>query len=185
MNTDLWRTLEEQALWLLAHGDQGSPRESIQAMAQELRLWRYLRNGAYTSWGILMPVRENRGKRALVREVTWDRPRDWKRSMGTVEHLKRRPSNDPSLKIRDAELRWTELAPFLDWAAGLPPGLSGPIPPRNSVEHLYGLEGFRSFTHLRFEWAGDGPPAWAPTRLRFLRFLKFLGQELKEREILP
>jgi len=183
MNSDAWDTLEQRARWLLAHPNQGSPQELLQGMSQLLRLWRYRRKGLLIAWSILLPGDRTGGRRALVREIAWNRPLDRRHDASTVGSLKRRHSRHPSVRTRDAEVDQEELAPFLDWAAGLSPGWPGPTLPATSAEDVYGLEGFQFLTHLRLEWTGDGPAEWAATRQRFDDFLKFLAAQLKEREI--
>ena len=182
MNTAGWVDLEERAFWLLAHGDQAPPRETLEGTLPLLRLWRYRRNGLFTSWTVLAPVPGVRGPRPLVREITWDRPLDLKRDASGVRRLKRRQSARPSLRIRDVPLERSMLEPHLQWAAHLPPGLPAPPRPVDAGEDVHGVEGFRSMTHLRFEWAGDGPPGWISTRLRFEALLRFLEDSLRERE---
>ena len=183
MNIDSWESLEQRALWLLAHPDQGSPQEVLQGMSQMLRLWCYRRRGSFIAWSILLPSDRTLGKRALVREVAWNRPLDRRHDASTVGGLKRRHSSHPTLRTRDAEVDQGELAPFLDWAAGLSPGWPGPSLPPTSAEDIYGLEGFQFLTHLRLEWMGDGPAEWTSIRRRFNEFVEFLAAELKEREI--
>src|SRR5437016_5887947 len=102
MNSMDWSTLEGQALWMLGHADQAAPREGLQGMLQQLRIWQYLRTGMYTSWTVILSARDYKGKRAVVREVTWDRPMDWKSRSRTVASLKRRREVDPTVRIRDA-----------------------------------------------------------------------------------
>lgn len=182
MNTAGWKFLEERAFWLLAHGDQAAPREILQGTAPVLRLWRYRRNGSFTSWTILAPVPEDRGLSPRVREIAWDRPLDLQHDASGVTHLKRRQSARPSIRIRDVPLVPSTLQVHLEWASRLPPGLPGPAPPLEVGEDVYGVEGFRSLTHLRFEWAGDGPPDWTPTRLHFTTLLRFLEDSVRERE---
>lgn len=185
MNIVAWETLEQRALWLLAHPDQGSPQEVVRGMSQLLRLWRYRRKGLFLTWSILLPVDKTQGRRAMVREIAWNRPLDRRHDASTVGSLKRRHSSHPTLRTRDAEVDQGELAPFLDWAAGLSPGWPGPALAPTSPEDLYGLEGFQFLTHLRLEWTGDGPAEWAGTRRRFDDFLEFLAAQLRQREIGP
>jgi len=180
MNPQEWASLEEQALWLLGHGDQAPPREGLQGMVQQLRIWEYLRAGRYTSWTVILSAREYKGKRAVVRELSWDRPADWKSRARAVSSLKRRRDVEPSIQIRDAELNWTDLNPFLEFAGGLhfePPGTASLLPVE---EDVFGLEGFRSYAHIRMEWAGV--PKSRSTIGWFRKFRKLLVDTIKDRE---
>jgi hypothetical protein len=180
MNPQEWKTLEEQALWLLGHGDQAPPREGLQGMVQQLRIWEYLLKGRYTSWTVILSAREYKGKRAVVREVSWDRPSDWKIRTRAVSSLKRRRDVEPSIQIRDADLNWTDLNPFLEFAGGLHfelPGMTSLLPVEDDV---FGLEGFRSYAHIRMEWAGV--PKSRSTIGWFRKFRKLLLDTIKDRE---
>jgi hypothetical protein len=170
MNAKEWKSAGDRATWLLGNADQAAPREHLQGMALQLRLWRYPRSGAHVSWSILLPVREFRAKKSIVREAAWDPSRERKRKAG----------GEPDVRIRDAELSWEKLAPFLDKAGGLHPVLTGMTAgpqPRTSVA---GVEGSRSFSHVRLEWSGRGPRAWAPTIAWFERFRKLLARTVRK-----
>ena len=149
-------------------------------MLQQLRIWEYLRTGMYTSWTVILSARDYKGKRAVVREVTWDRPTDWKNRARTVASLKRRREVDPAVRIRDADLDWKDLNPFLEFAGGLhfePPGTASLLPVEDDV---FGLEGFRSYAHIRLEWSGA--PRNRATMGWFRKFRKLLLDAIKDRE---
>jgi hypothetical protein len=151
-------------------------------MALQLRLWHYPRSGARESWSIILPVREYRERRAVVREAVWDRPADWKRTRTRIKNLKRREISAPSIRIRDAEMDWTELAPFLDAAGRLPMSALGAAPLGPSREDAFGLEGFRSLAHVRLGWSGRGPRGWRATLAWFGKFRRLLVRAMKERD---
>jgi len=180
MNASEWKTLEDQALWLLGHADQAPPREALQGMMQQLRIWEYLRTGAYTSWTVILSAREVKGKRAVVREVRWERPADWKSRARAVAPLKRRRDVEPSIQIRDADLEWASLDPFLDFIGGLqfePAGSTSLLPVEDDV---FGLEGFRSYAHIRMEWMGE--PKSRATIGWYRKFRKLLAGTIRDRE---
>jgi len=180
MNPMEWKSLEEQALWLLGHADQAPPREGLQGMLQQLRIWEYLRSGVYTSWSVILSAREYKGKRAVVREVGWDRPTDWKNRTRAESPLKRRRDVEPSIRIRDADLDWVALDPFLEFIGGLqfePPGPTSLLPTEDDV---FGLEGFRSYAHIRMEWMGR--PKSRATIGWYKKFRKLLAGTIKDRE---
>jgi len=180
MNPTEWTTVEGRALWLLGHADQASPREGIQGMLPQLRIWEYLRTDAYTSWTVIVSARENKGKRAIVREVCWDRPEDWKSWNRAASPLKRRQDVAPSIRIRDADLDCAALDPFLVFIGGLqfePPGLTSLLPTTGDVS---GLEGFRSLAHIRMEWMGVSKAR--ATLGWFRKFRKLLTGAIKDRE---
>jgi len=180
MNPQEWSSLQAQALWLLGHADQAPPREELQGMVQQLRIWEYPCSGPYTSWTVIVSAREYKGKRAVVREVSWDRPADWKSRSRAVSPLKRRRDVEPSVWIRDAELTWADLNPFLEFVGGLhfePPGIASLLPVEDDV---FGLEGFRSYAHIRMEWAGI--PKSRSTMGWFRKFRKVLRDAIKDRE---
>lgn len=139
----------DRALWILGHADQEEPREPLRGMALQLRLWRYRRAGLHVSWSIILPVRDYRDRSAVVREASWDR--------------------GASVRIRDVDLAWSDLAPFLDSAGGLRPG-GAAVPDTAAVSS--GLEGTRSFAHIRLEWAGQGPRWFGQFRNLLVRALK-------------
>ncbi len=178
-----WTKLEAEARWTLEHADQAAPRELHHGMALQLRLWHVSAAGVHQSWSVIVPVREYRERRAVIREVRWDRDVDWTRATSPLAELKRRPLPPPSLRVRDAELGWAELSPYLAEAGGLPmkgvPGReTGPAP----GEDVSGLEGYRSLAHIRLEWAGKGPRGWGDTHAWFTRFRKRLARVMRERE---
>lgn len=135
---------EDQALWLLRNADQAEPREPLRGMAMQLLLWQTSRRGVRTTWSIFQAARQHR---AVVREARYE------------------PSRP--VRIRDADLAWETLAPFLEVAGGL-----GADPAKNATA---GLEGTRSYAHVRVEWKGRGRP-W------FERFRKLLLRALDEVE---
>jgi hypothetical protein len=183
MDAESWKRLENQALWLLGHADQSPPVELLRGMALQLRLWQSPRSKARESWSIILPVREYRDRRAVVREVVWDRPADWKRTMTRIKSLKRRDILTPTVRIRDAEMDWTDLAPYLDAAGRLPMSALGGAPLDSSGEDAFGLEGFRSLAHIRLQWTGRGPRGWRATISWFGRFRRLLSRAMRERDM--
>jgi hypothetical protein len=96
--------MEALALWSLENADQLPPREATVGMAIMLRHGRFPRSGDHVSWSPILPGRDYRVRRALLREVRLDRLADWKRLNAPLEALKRRQGIEPSLRVRDAEL---------------------------------------------------------------------------------
>jgi hypothetical protein len=181
-NPGLWQRLEEQALWTLEHADQLPPRELTNGMALQLRLWRYPRSGAHASWNLILPVRDVRARRAVVREVVWDRIADWELRMAPRETLKRRQIQVPTIRSRDAEIAWEELMPYLDMVGRLRspmPILAAATP---STRDAFGLEGYRSMGHLRLQWHGRGPRGWGDTIAWIGRLRRLLVGSMRERE---
>jgi hypothetical protein len=183
MNPESWKRLEADAHWRLEHPDQSAPVEPIRGMALQLRLWQYPRSGAHLSWSLILPVRDYRARRSVLRETAWDRPADWKRSQFPARNLKLRPLPLPSIRIRDAEMDWADLAPFLDETGGLPMEALGKDPTLSPEKGACGLEGYRSLAHVRLEWAGKGPRGWKSTIARVERFRKVLVRVLRDRDI--
>jgi hypothetical protein len=181
MNPETWRTLEAQAQWTLAHVDQCPPREALRGMGLQLRLWRYPRSGPHLSWSLIIPVRDYRARPAVIREASWDRSADWQATMGPMNALKRRARLVPSIRLRDADVDWSDLAPFLDAAGRLPVERLGTDPSLPSEEGGCGLEGFRSLAHVRLEWAGKGPRGWGATITWFEQFRRMLVRIMEER----
>jgi hypothetical protein len=182
MNPELWKSLEGQALWLLEHADQLPPREPLQGMALQLRVWRYPRSGAHVSWSVILSVREFRAKRAVVREVVWDRLADWKQRMAPLEALKRRQILAPSIRSRDAEVNWADLEPFLDRVGGLRSPTPPLLPRVPSKEDAFGLEGYRSMAHVRLQWSGKGPRGWGDTVAWIGHLRQTLVRSMRERD---
>ena len=182
MNPEPWKSLEARALWLLEHADQLPPRETLRGMALQLRLWRYPRSGPHVSWSVILSVREYRARRAVVREVTWDRLADWKQRMAPLAALKRRQGLEPSIRSRDSEVGWDDLAPFLDVVGGL----RSPIPARDpaipSKGDAFGLEGYRSMAHVRLLWNGRGPRGWGDTIAWIGRLREVLVRSMRDRD---
>src|SRR5258706_11101216 len=143
MNADRWRRLHDRAVWLLEHADQTPPVELLRGMGLQLRLWQYPLTGPHHSWSIILPAREYRGRPAVIREVAWDQDVDWKLSMSPVNRLKRRQPVEPTVRVRDAEVAWFDLAPFFDAAGGLPTARLGEDPLVGSEEDAFGVEGAR------------------------------------------
>jgi hypothetical protein len=170
MNAKDWKTFAGRATWMLSNADQASPRENLPGMALQLRLWRYPCSGVRVSWSILLPVRDYRARRAIVREASWDPSRERKRKAGA----------EPDVRIRDAEIDWKVLSPFLDKAGGFHPGISGTVAPSAAGTSVAGVEGSRSYAHVRLEWSGRGPRAWAETIAWFERFRKMLARALRK-----
>jgi len=182
MNPENWLKLEARAQWVLAHAEQCPPSEALRGMALQLRLWRYPRSGPHLSWSLIVPAKEYRERRAIVREVRWDRPSDWQAATAPLRALKRRDPIDPSVRLRDAEIGWADLGPFLDAASRLLAKNLGKDPSLPSAEDGCGLEGFRSLAHIRLEWAGKGPRGWGATIAWFERFRKTLVRIMDERD---
>lgn len=170
MNARDWKTFEGRATWLLRNADQASPRETLQGMALQLRLWRYPISGVHVSWSILLPVRDYRARKAIVREASWDPSRERKRKAGV----------EPDVRIRDAEIDWEDLSPFLDKAAGFHAGTTGIVAPSGPGTSVAGVEGSRGLAHVRLEWSGRGPRAWAATIAWFEGFRRILVRSFRE-----
>jgi hypothetical protein len=130
---------------------------------------------------LIVPARDFRERRAVVREVCWDRSLDWQAAMTPLKTLKRRAPTAPSIRLRDAEVDWTEIGPFLDAAGRLPAGSLGTDPALPSEQGMCGLEGFRGLAHIRLEWAGKGPRGWVATIAWFERFRRMLVRIMEER----
>jgi hypothetical protein len=181
MDSEPWNRLEGRAIWLLEHADQSPLRESSPGMALQLRLWRYPRSGPYVSWSVLLSVRDFRTRPGIVREVVWDRLRDWKVRRSPLEALKRRHVEEPTIRSRDAVVSWHALAPFIDHAAVL--RAAGPAAePGSPGKDSAGLEGYRSLAHVRFEWTGKGPRRVRETVAWISRLRALLVRALRERE---
>lgn len=182
MNPELWTRLEDQALWHLEHADQRPPRDTTRGMALQLRLWRYPRSGVHLSWSVILPVRDYRGRRAVVREVAWDRIADWKHRMAPLETLKRRQVLEPSLRSRDSEVSWEDLMPFLDVIGGFRSPMPLAAPATSSPHDAFGLEGYRSLAHIRLQWAGRGPRGWGDTIAWVGRLRELLVRSMHDRD---
>jgi hypothetical protein len=184
---EAWKRMEGLALWSLEHADQLPPREVTLGMGILLRHWRYPRASDHVSWSLILPARDYRTRRAVVREVTWDRLADWKRIRSPLEALKRRQGLEPSLRVRDAELGWEELEAHLSRLGGV----SGTIPASRAGESLkldaFGLQGFRSLAHVALRWSGKGPRAWseALSSVGKLRSLFIRAMRERDRESEP
>lgn len=177
---EAWARLSRRARWLLEHPDQISPLEAIEGLKLTLRLWMYRGWGTHLSWGLFVPLRGE--KRPLVRELRWNAAADRRRSSSDLMRLKRRATEEPTLRIRDAFIDKAKLAPYLHEA---PKTLSSWLakPVGDAAAHsVSGIEGYRSLTHVRLEWASGGPAegrevvAWV-TRLR-----RLLDTALRDRE---
>ncbi|MBI2932816.1 MAG: hypothetical protein HYY16_14310 [Planctomycetes bacterium] len=166
--------MQQRALWTLEHADELPPRDTIEGMRSQLRLWHYSSSGAYTTWSVILPVGRNaRNKRPVVREVVWDRGRDRGRAISGVEKLRLRSKGAPSIRVRDAEVAWEDLAPFMEEATRLT--AAPPVPRRKDIRgDRYGIEGFRSMAYLRVEWEDEGPPEWAASITWISRLRKLL-----------
>lgn len=182
MNPQNWEKTEHQARWVLAHADQSPPTEHLRGMGLQLRLWHYAHSGDHLSWSLILPVRDYRERRGVVREVTWDRSSDWKQAMTPIKKLKRRALPAPSVQIRDAEVDWAELAPFLDATGRLPTKSLPGDASWSSKDDVSGLEGFRSLAHIHLEWAGNGPRGWGTRVAWFDRFRRVLARIMRERD---
>lgn len=166
MNARDWKNVTDRAAWLLRNADQAAPRENLQGMALQLRLWRYPFSGVHVSWSILLPAREYRARKSIVREASWDPSRE----------RKRRAAVEPDVRIRDADIAWEDLAPFLNKAGGFHPGITGIVAASESGRGVAGIEGSRAFAHVRLEWSGRGPRAWSATIAWFERFRRLLAR---------
>jgi hypothetical protein len=184
MNPDSWKRVEADARWRLEHPDQSPPMEPIQGMALQLRLWQYPHFGVQASWSLILPVRDYRTRKSLLRETAWDRPADWKHSRSLSKSPKLRPKALPSIRIRDAEMEWADLATFLDETGGLPMEALGKDRTISSGKGVCGVEGYRSLAHIRLEWAGKGPRGWKITIARVERFRRVLERVLRDRGII-
>jgi hypothetical protein len=179
---DPWKRLEALARWNLENADQLPPREVTLGMGILLRHWRYPRSGDHVSWSLILPARDYRTRRAVVREVAWDRLADWKRLNAPLEALKRRQGQEPSLRMRDAELGWEEIAPYL---LGLG-GVSGTIPASRAGESsqldVFGLQGYRSLAHVALRWTGKGPRSWSVAISGIRKLRSVFVKAMRERE---
>lgn len=174
-----WTRLSDRARWGLEHPDQSSPPRIPPDLTLRFRLWSYPSRGPHLSWGLFLPL-WNDGQ-ALVRESRWNAPSDRRRLSSRLATLKRRHLESPDLRLRDAVVDPDRLAPFLLQA---PEILStwAPAAPEDVAPADCGLEGYRSLTHVRLEWAhadeerAAGVVAWA------VRLKRLLRSSLSERE---
>ncbi|HEX7900542.1 MAG TPA: hypothetical protein VF950_22445 [Planctomycetota bacterium] len=177
-----WKRVEGLALWSLENANQLPPREVTRGMAILLRHWRYPRSGDHVSWSLILPARDYRTRRALLREVAWDRLADWKRMNAPLEALKRRQGQEPSLRVRDAELGWEEIEPSLRRLGGV----SGTIPPSRAGEasklDAFGLQGFRSLAHVTLRWTGKGPRSWSDALSGIGKLRSVFVKAMRERD---
>ena len=180
MDPEGWSRLEAEARWTLEHAEQVPPREPLHGMGLQLRVWHDAGAGVRLSWSLIVPVRECRERRAVVREVRWDRGADWAQATHPLQRLKRRTLPGPSVRIRDAEIGWADFSPFLEEAGGLP--MAGREAAAPFGEGASGFEGYRSLAHLRREWTGKPPRGAGDTLAWFNRFRKLLARILRERE---
>lgn len=169
MNARDWKALADRAAWLLRNADQAWPRENLQGLALHLRLWHFPSRGVHLSWTILLPVRDYRARRAIVREASWDPSRD----------RKRRAVVEPDVRIRDTEIDGADLAPFLKTVGGFHPGTTGIVAPIATDTSVSGVEGSRGFSHVRLEWSGRGPRG-AATVAWFNGFRKLLARAFRK-----
>jgi hypothetical protein len=156
-----WKRIETLALWSLENADQLAPREALAGTSIMLRHWRYPRSGEHVSWSLILPARDYRSRRSVVREVAWDRLADWKRLSAPLEALKRRQKQEPSLRVRDAELGWEELEAHLNRLGGVNGTIRAPRATEASEQDAFGLQGYRSLAHVSLRWNGKGPRAWS------------------------
>ena len=179
-NPEGWARLEARAQWTLEHPDQISPLDTLQGRALVLRLWRHRRSGPRVSWGLFVP--EGDDNRALVREATWNEAADLRRMSSRRVALKRRPAEEPSVRVRDAVVGRATLVPFLRHAAEVLPvgavrdGEPGPA----GAE--FGIEGFRALSCIRFVWTGKGPDDYRNAAAWTDRLRALLEASLRERE---
>ena len=181
MAASTWESIEKNALWALEHASDLSPRDTLEGMAPQLRLWEYRSEGTYTSWTILSSPGTDNSGRPKVREVVWERRQDERRQASADRKRKLRTNLHSTLRVRDAEVSSKDLTPFSEAAARLfLPGISA----QESVPQgdAYGIEGYRSLSHLRIEWQGSGPAEWAQTIRWVTRLRDLLRASIKERE---
>jgi hypothetical protein len=164
-----WRTLRDRATLLLRGADQAPPRENLRGMALQLRLWRYPTGGKCVSWSVLVPVRDYRARLPIVREASWDPAREPKRGACI----------DPEIRIRDIEIEAADLAPFLKTAGGFQPHMMGAVAPAAPGRSIAGIEGGRDLSHVRLEWSGRGPRAFAATIAWCERFRRLLADAFR------
>jgi hypothetical protein len=86
-----------------------------------------------------------------------------------------------TIHVRDAEISFKDLNPFLEGAARLfvP---EAPFEDSVSQEDLRGIEGYRSMAYLRMEWRGSGPREWAETIRWVTQLQALMVTSLKDRE---
>ena len=182
---EAWKRMEALALWSLEKADQLPPREVTLGMGILLRHWRYPRSGDHVSWSLILPARDYRTRRAVVREVAWDRLADWKRMNAPLEALKRRQGQEPSLQVRDAELGWEEIAPYLRRLGGV----SGTIPASRAEDSskldAFGLQGYRSLAHVSLRWTGKGPRSWSEALSDIGKLRSVFVKAMRERDREP
>lgn len=171
MNAEDWKTVLDRAAWLLRNADQAPPRENLQGMALQLRLWHYPPCGRRNSWCIFLPARDLHARAALVREASWDPSRVRRRGAPA----------EPDIRIRDAEVDRAELRPYLSTAGGLQPGGTGVVAASATATSVSGVEGSRGLSHVRLAWRGRGPRPCASTRAWFVQFRRLLARAFRSR----
>lgn len=162
--------------WRLEHPEQSPPLDVLQGLGLHLRLWRYPREDAPVSYGLFVPLDPT--GRPLVRELRGDAPADRVRRDSAVAALKRRPSETPDVRVRDALVDVDALAPFLAEASSILSAFTE-RPPVDPERDLRGIEGYRSLTHARFAW---NPPSDHPVSSWTDRLWELLEASLRDRE---
>lgn len=182
MDTRRSDELRRKALWMLEHAGELPPREPLEGLGAQLRLWRYPLEGPLASWTLFLGrdrVAERR--RPVVREVVWDRARDQERGDLVLPRRRRPAKADPTVSIRDAEISWDAVAPFMAQATALTAPLPETAETAAREEDRSGIEGYRSMAYFRLEWRGRGPSAWGPAVRWVTRLRRILAQAIPER----
>jgi hypothetical protein len=177
-----WTALEHLAWWSLEHAGELPPQDAVAGMGTQLRVWHHPAAGPWMSWTVILGVGPvSNEKRPVVRQVAWDRAGDRARIDALWPELYRAKAIPPCVVVRDAELSWSALQPFMDEATRL----SGPLPSGGKEpprpQRRSGIEGYRSMAYLRVEWCDDGPAEWRGVIAWVLRLQRLLATTIEER----
>jgi hypothetical protein len=180
VTVEAWESIEKNALWALEHAADLSPREPVEGRVPLLRVWEYRSKGTYTAWTVLSSIGTQELGRPTVREVVWKRDQDEKHLASVDRKNKLRTKQQTTIRVRDAEVFFQDLRPFMEAAARL---FVPAIAPQNpNLEGSSGIEGYHTLTWLRMDWRGSGPVEWAETIRWVGRLRKLLEASLEERE---
>jgi hypothetical protein len=166
----VWEQLQALAERVLEHPKDLEPRDPIRLYGSLWRLWHFPAFAPHTTWTVLTPGRKAPpGAPALVREVSWDMPRDNQRVFGLDYGDGGKTDPRPSVRVRDAHLPGEELRRLSEVGSALAVPLLASARAADAEADLFGLETYEVSPFVRVQWRGDGPLSWR-------HFLDWVGE---------